>query len=62
MQGGAYPGDSGRLRADHAHRLSQHDKWDGWEREGEFEYFFHEFSEERAYPFAVNANYYRMTR
>ncbi|MFO1497191.1 MAG: DUF4159 domain-containing protein [Verrucomicrobiota bacterium] len=37
------------------------DNGDGWEREGEYEYFFHEFSEKRAYPFGVNVIYYVMT-
>ena len=26
------------------------DLGDGWEREGESEYYFHEFSEKKAYP------------
>jgi Domain of unknown function (DUF4159) len=37
------------------------DNGDGWEREGEYRYFFHEFSEKRAYPLAVNIVYYLMT-
>ena len=37
------------------------DNGDGWEREGEYEYFFHEFSEKRAYPLGVNILYYVMT-
>jgi hypothetical protein len=37
------------------------DNGDGWEREGEYEYFFREFSEKRAYPLAVNIIYYMMT-
>ncbi len=37
------------------------DNGDGWEREGESDYFFHEFSEKRAYPLAVNAIFYLMT-
>lgn len=37
------------------------DNGDGWEREGEYEYFFHEFSEKRAYPLGVNIIYYVMT-
>jgi hypothetical protein len=37
------------------------DNGDGWEREGEYEYFFHEFSEKRAYPLAINIIYYVMT-
>jgi hypothetical protein len=37
------------------------DNGDGWEREGESDYFFHEFSEERAYPLAVNVLFYCMS-
>lgn len=37
------------------------DNGDGWEREGENDYFFHEFSEKRAYPLAVNILFYVMT-
>jgi hypothetical protein len=37
------------------------DDGDGWEREGESDYFFHEFSEKRAYPLAMNILYYAMT-
>ncbi len=37
------------------------DDGDGWEREGEDEYFFHEFSENRAYPLAINIIFYTMT-
>jgi hypothetical protein len=37
------------------------DNGDGWEREGEYAYFFHEFSEKRAYPLGVNIIYYLMT-
>lgn len=37
------------------------DNGDGWEREGEYEYFFREFSEKRAYPLAVNIIYHIMT-
>ncbi len=37
------------------------DTGDGWEREGEDEAYFHEFSENRAYPLAVNAIFYLMT-
>lgn len=43
--------------------LSLHntDTGDGWEREGEDETYFHQFSETRAYPLAVNAIFYLMT-
>jgi hypothetical protein len=37
------------------------DNGDGWEREGEDDGFFHEFSEKRAYPLAVNVIFYLMT-
>jgi hypothetical protein len=34
---------------------------DGWEREGEDTGYFHEFSENRAYPLAINIIFYVMT-
>ena len=37
------------------------DNGDGWEREGTDEYFFHRFSENRAYPLAINIIFYSMT-
>ncbi|HSU57585.1 MAG TPA: DUF4159 domain-containing protein [Candidatus Dormibacteraeota bacterium] len=37
------------------------DNGDGWEREGESDYFFHEFSEKRAYPLGFNIVFYIMT-
>ena len=37
------------------------DNGDGWEREGEDDYFFHEFSEKRAYPLGINIIFYSMT-
>ncbi len=37
------------------------DNGDGWEREGEEEYFFHEFSEKRAFPLGINIIFYLMT-
>jgi hypothetical protein len=37
------------------------DYGDGWEREGEDEYFFHRFSEQIAYPMAINIIFYAMT-
>jgi hypothetical protein len=37
------------------------DTGDGWEREGEDVVYFRQFSENRAYPFAVNAIFYLMT-
>src|ERR1051326_1552060 len=37
------------------------DNGDGWEREGENDYFFHEFSEKRAFPLGINIIFYLMT-
>ena len=37
------------------------DNGDGWEREQEFQYFFREFSEKRAYPLGINIVFYAMT-
>ena len=37
------------------------DNGDGWEREGEFKYFFSEFSEKKAYPLGINVVFYAMT-
>jgi hypothetical protein len=37
------------------------DNGDGWEREQEFQYFFSEFSEKRAYPLGINIIFYAMT-
>src|SRR5260221_4208406 len=37
------------------------DLGDGWEREGENEYYFREFSEKKAFPLAINIIYYVMT-
>jgi hypothetical protein len=37
------------------------DNGDGWEREGEDDGFFHEFSEKRAYPLGINIVFYLMT-
>ncbi len=37
------------------------DNGDGWEREGEDEYFFHRFSENIAYPLTINILFYTMT-
>ncbi len=41
--------------------LHNTDTGDGWEREGEDEAYFHQFSETRAYPLAINAIFYLMT-
>jgi hypothetical protein len=37
------------------------DNGDGWEREGENDAFFHEFSEKRAFPLGINIIFYLMT-
>ncbi|MGV3771585.1 MAG: DUF4159 domain-containing protein [Verrucomicrobiales bacterium] len=37
------------------------DLGDGWEREGENEYYFREFSEKSAYPMGINIVFYAMT-
>jgi hypothetical protein len=37
------------------------DNGDGWEREGEDDGFFHEFSEKRAFPLGINIIFYIMT-
>lgn len=37
------------------------DLGDGWEREGEDEYYFREFSEKKAYPLGINIVFYALT-
>jgi hypothetical protein len=37
------------------------DTGDGWEREGDNEWFFHEFSESQAYPLGINIVVYALT-
>ena len=37
------------------------DNGDGWEREGESDYYFHNFSEKIAYPLGINIIFYVMT-
>ena len=37
------------------------DNGDGWEREGENEYFFRVFSEKKSYPLGINIIFYAMT-
>ncbi len=37
------------------------DNGDGWEREGEDDYFFHRFAENISYPLAINVIFYAMT-
>jgi hypothetical protein len=54
----AWLDDAGRIIVLAVHNS---DTGDGWEREGEDELYFHLFSENRAYPLAVNAIFYLMT-
>ncbi|MEO7411715.1 MAG: DUF4159 domain-containing protein [Opitutaceae bacterium] len=41
--------------------LHNTDNGDGWEREGEDDYYFHNFSEKVAYPLGINIVFYVMT-
>jgi hypothetical protein len=50
--------DKGRLCTIICHNT---DNGDGWEREGENEYYFREFSEKKAYPLGINIIFYAMT-
>lgn len=50
--------DKGRMMAILCHNT---DLGDGWEREGENEWYFHEFSEKKAYPLGINIVFYAMT-
>jgi hypothetical protein len=50
--------DKGRIMVVACHNT---DNGDGWEREQEFQYFFREFSEKRAYPLGINIVFYAMT-
>ncbi len=50
--------DTGRIMILATHNT---DNGDGWEREGEDDYFFHEFSEKRAFPLGINIIFYVMT-
>ncbi len=50
--------DKGRMMVFAAHNT---DNGDGWEREGEFEYYFKNFSEKIAYPLGINVVFYAMT-
>lgn len=50
--------DKGRLMVFAAHNT---DNGDGWEREGEAEYYFKNFSEKIAYPLGINIIFYVMT-
>lgn len=50
--------DKGRMMAIICHNT---DLGDGWEREGESEYYFRTFSEAKAYPLGINIVFYAMT-
>lgn len=50
--------DKGRLMVLATHNT---DNGDGWEREGENEYYFKNFSEKIAYPLGINIIFYVMT-
>jgi hypothetical protein len=50
--------DKGRIMVIATHNT---DNGDSWEREGEDDWFFHEFSEKRGYPLGINIIFYLMT-
>lgn len=50
--------DKGRIMVMALHNS---DDSDGWEREGEDDFYFHNFSEKVAYPLAINILFYVMT-
>ena len=50
--------DKGRLMVLATHNT---DNGDGWEREGEYEYYFRNFSEKIAYPLGINIIFHVMT-
>jgi hypothetical protein len=50
--------DKGRMMVIICHNT---DLGDGWEREGEDEYYFKEFAEKKAYPMGINIIFYAMT-
>ncbi len=50
--------DKGRMMVFAAHNT---DNGDGWEREGEYQYYFKNFSEKIAYPLGINVVFYAMT-
>ena len=54
----AYHDRKGRMMAFIAHNT---DNGDGWEREGDDEFYFHEYSEKKAYPLAINVIFYALT-
>ena len=50
--------DKGRMMVIATHNT---DNVDGWEREGEDDYFFHRFSENISFPLGINIIFYAMT-
>ncbi len=54
----AYFDGKGRMMAFIAHNT---DNGDGWEREGDDEFYFREYSEKKAYPLAINVVFYALT-
>ena len=50
--------DKGRIMVLICHNT---DLGDGWEREGENEYYFREYSEKKAFPLGINIIFYAMT-
>jgi hypothetical protein len=50
--------DAGRIMVFAAHNT---DNGDGWEREGESDFYFHNFSEKISYPLGINLIFYVMT-
>jgi hypothetical protein len=50
--------DKGRIMVIATHNT---DNGDGWEREGESDYYFHNFSEKISYPLGINIIFYAMT-
>jgi len=53
-----YNDDNGRLCVMICHNT---DNGDGWEREGDNQYYFREFSEKKAYPLTINIIFYALT-
>jgi hypothetical protein len=50
--------DKGRMMVFATHNT---DNGDGWEREGEYQYYFEHFSEKIAFPLGINVIFYVMT-
>jgi len=50
--------DKGRMMVMICHNT---DLGDGWEREGEDEYYFREYAEKKAYPMGINIVFYALT-